>query len=159
MNFEQKYSPIANQSMPKFPTLASTTQAEANSALQKALQNPTGPPCCPNPTACQETAWWQAAFKGCPYSYADNSNIRCEVAPLGDRYWVTDLNPLWYERNIMHQAEQNWYDYMNARQMLQQFLMVDVRPRHDPYCKELQSIDQSFCIQQRANGPPQYTTF
>jgi hypothetical protein len=81
------------------------------------------------------------------------------VAPLGDRYWVADTNPLLFERSIMQQAEQNPYDYMQARQMWMQFLMKDIVPVKDPYTREISNLDQSYCAKLATQGPPRYTNF
>jgi len=114
--------------------------------------------CCPNPAPCQEQVYWRAQFKGCPYTYADDPALLCEVNPVGDRYMVADLEPLLFERRLMQQAEPNPYDFMNARQLWMQFLMKDwVQTRGDPYTRQIPNLDQSFCMQQNTKGPPQFT--
>ena len=116
--------------------------------------------CCPNPPPCQEEIAWRAAWKGCPYTYfGDEASQRCEVAPLGDRYWVADINPLLYERSLMMAAEQNPYNFMQARQLWMQFIMKDFVPVSDPYTRPIQNLDQSYCAQLATQGPPRYTTF
>jgi len=116
--------------------------------------------CCPNPPMCKEEVAWRAAYKGCPYTYVrDQPTAQCEVAPLGDRYWVGDLNPLLYERRIMQAADQNPYNFMQARQMLTQFLMKDVVEVKDRYTRQISDLDKSYCMQLNTQGPPTYTTF
>jgi hypothetical protein len=83
------------------------------------------------------------------------------VAPLGDRYWVADLDPLKFERSLMQAAEPNPYDFMNARQMWMQFLNKDLVERGDPYTRPLPSnnLSASYCMRQNTQGPPAYTNF
>lgn len=116
--------------------------------------------CCNTPPPCDNQVAWQAKFKGCPVTYfADDATQQCEVAPLGDRYWVADINPLLCERQMMQQAEPNPYDFMNARQMWMQFLMKDNISTKDPYTRRVSDLGQTYCAQLKTQGPPQYTTF
>ncbi len=116
--------------------------------------------CCPNPPPCQEEIAWRARFKGCPPTYfADQPQLQCEVTPLGDRYWVADINPLLYERSIAQQAEPNPYSHMQARQLWMQFLMHDLVQVRDPYTRPISGLDQAYCSQLKTQGPPRFTQF
>ncbi len=118
-------------------------------------------PCCPNPPPCNEEVLWRAQFKGCPPSYIDNPKAVCEVNPYGDRYWVTDLNPLILERSIISGAKWNPYQHMNARQMFAQFLWADMKKigSNDSYTKPIGNLNDSYCIRQATSGSPKYTRF
>lgn len=116
--------------------------------------------CCPNPAPCQEQISWRNTWKGCPYTYfADRPAQQCEVNPYGDRYWVADLDPVKYEMSIAMAAEQNPYNFLNARQALMQFLMKDVVQQKDPYTRPIADLDNSYCMKLKTQGPPRYTTF
>lgn len=116
-------------------------------------------PCCPNPPTCPEREEWRFKFKGCPPTFATQPSMQCEVAPLGDRYWVADLNPLLYERGLVSGAMWNPYQHMQARQGFIQFLTADMKKTTDPYSRPIKSLGDSFCVQQQRRGPPPYTQF
>lgn len=117
------------------------------------------PSCCPNSSSCPTDVQWQARFKGCSPVFANGPAMSCEVAPLGDRYWVADMNPLLYERQLISGAEWNPYQHFNARQMFTQFLTKDIRKTTDPYTRPIRSLDETYCQQLQTRGPPRFTSF
>lgn len=117
------------------------------------------PKCCPNPPLCGENVLWKGTFKGCPTTFATDPSMSVEVAPLGDRYWVADLNPLMYERSIIMGAEWDPYQHMRARQGWAQFLSADLRRNTDKYTQPLNNIDDTFAAKFKTQGPPAFTLF
>lgn len=115
-------------------------------------------PCCDYQQPCTEQVAWQFTYPGCPYKYYD-ANPPIEIAPIGDRYRIADLNPLLYERRMMDGAEPDPYQYMNAYQGLVQFLNKDVVDRKDPYTRPITSFEESFIHKFKRDGPPQFTNF
>jgi hypothetical protein len=149
------------QELPPFQNLAQAeTQAYADTMneMQKNT-NAVKTPCCPVPPPCEEKVVWQARFKGCGPSWSTSKGVSCQVAPLGDRYWVADLNPLMYQRGILTGEIWNPYQHFNARQMHTQFLTTDFPKNRDPYTRPIQNLDQTYCAQMAKNGPPEYTRF
>jgi len=119
-------------------------------------------PCCESPGPCQEEITWRAQWKGAPTTYfGDAKADQVEVAPLGNRYWIADLNPLKYERSIMLQAEPDPYRNMNGRQLLMQFLTKDWQSAKvkDPYTRQIADLPESYRVQFLTQGPPKYTDF
>lgn len=155
--------PLNTTESPCFPipNPERVTENAYNDTLQETPVTAFETPCCPDPPPCPEQVFWSAKFKGCPVQYIDPPQATCEVNPYGNRYWVTDLNPLLYERGLISGAKWNPYQHMNARQMLAQFLWQDMKKigANDPYTKPISNLNESFCINQATNGPPQYTRF
>lgn len=112
--------------------------------------------CDVNPKPCNNKIEWQGKFKGCGATYTTD---RCMIAPKGDRYYIADLRPLIAARAMEDGRKWNPYKYFHGRQMLSQFLWKNVRDPSDPYTKRLDNLDESFCLQQKVRGPPQYTNF
>lgn len=152
---KQQESMIHAQSLTDL--MANVTEEYADEIPFTAMETP----CCPNPPTCPERLWWQAQFKGCQTSYTDSDNpeIRCEVAPIPDRYKVADLNELLFERSIATAAEWNPYEHMNARQLFIQFINADMGRGGDPYSRPVKKMGESYCALQSRRGPPPYTTF
>ena len=125
-------------------------------------------PCCPNPPACGQSILWRAQFKNCPTCWigqaggqAAEGGMQTEVAPLGDRYWVADLNPLIQARGVMNGALWNPYRHWNNLPLLSQFLWADngFRATRDPNTQPVARLEDSFSFKQATQGPPLYTRF
>lgn len=151
----------SNPTNPPFPDLANvggqafSDMVSENKVVGFELE------CCPHPGHCENEIFWRASYKGCPTTYIDETvgYKQVEVAPLGDRYWLGDLDSLKYERSIMNAAEPNPYQYMNSRQMLMQFLMKDLTNLTDPQTRPIVSLDDSFSAKFLSGGPPKFTVF
>jgi len=154
--------PIQETEVPPYATLKDVmNSAYANSVSQTPVTGFDLQCCANNPAPCAEEVAWRARFKGCPTTYSDGSIQKCEVAELGPRYWLGDLNPLLYERSLMQEAEPNPYQFMQGRQLWMQFLMSDLVGNNikDPYTRRISDFSQGYCAKLQTQGQPAYTDF
>jgi len=152
-----EYYPYAAPSFPTAPPILQAFQSEL-AAAQK-LQPTATPPCCSNPSQCNNVVGWQNQFKNCAPSFVSSPKTRVSINRPPDRIYVGDLNPLQYERSIMCAAEPNFYEHLDNRVGWLQFLWKDMNLYKDKYTKPLTSLKESYALQSQVQGPPAYTQF
>lgn len=140
-------------------TQLAPTYCNLNNELLETIPNQSlKPRFCQGPPLCQTP--WKPKYAGCKTTYIDGPQTQCTINYPGDRINVADLRPLMYERGRLFGSKPNFYNnFRTRRQKWIQMITQEWAPKNSGYIKKIENPNESFCLNQRLYGPPQYIDF
>lgn len=124
-------------------------------------QKPANPQCPPpvshNPAFCE--ADYPVGYQGKVFiPFTPEQQV--EIAPLPNKAWVNDLNPVIREYKLSgSSAGRNPYQYHYNRVKLMRALAADLSVYNDPYTRPIDNIQDSLAFQVAKNGHPKFIDY